>query len=141
MLFAQLRLVLVLLLLPLAACAARGPNGPVVRFAQATPADLAAVEEAPEVWYHFVPGDRFPVIQLFAGMAEASSGPTEMVVKREFYLVRKNGKIFFSFDGQRLVQNPFSRWAMIVGEGEAERGSIGVLQYVGPANEAPAGFR
>ena len=112
------------------------PQGPHVHYARATPQDLASVENQATVWYEFKVGDQVPMSFVFIGMAEMAANNLRMVVKRHFFIVRHNDRQFFSFDGRTLVQNPFSRWGMVIGRGQ-DRGNAAVMMYVGPANEAP----
>lgn len=125
------------LLLLVSACGA--PQGPHIRYAQATPQELAAAEQEDTVWYEFHPGDEITMLFAFLGMAEMG-GELRMVVKREFFIVTHKGRTYFSFDGRSLEANPFSRWGMLIGRGN-ERGRTALMMYVGPANEAPAELR
>lgn len=128
-----------LVALTLSACGA--PQGPRIRYVHASPQQLAAAENEDVVWYEFQPGDEGPIGFLFLGMAEIAPTEVRMVVQRQFWIVVfKDGRTMFSFDGRRLQQNPFSRWGMLIGRGE-HRGSMALLMYVGPQNEAPAQLR
>jgi len=123
------------------ACGPGAPQGPRVRYAHASIQELASVEGEQVVWYEFQTGDRFPAAFLLAGMAEATEGELQLVVRRPFWVVVfASGRAEFSFDGRRLVRNPFSRWGFLIGRGET-RGSAAFVMYVGPANEAPAELR
>jgi len=125
----------------LGAAACGAPQGPHIRYVQATPEQLAAVEGERMVWYEFQPGDEVPMGFAFLGMAEMGSDSLRMRVQRPFWIVVfESGRTSFSFDGRTLVDNPFSRWGMMIGRGE-QRGTTALLMYVGPANEAPAALR
>lgn len=114
------------------------PQGPRVRYAQASQEELASAEKEPVVWYEFQPGDEFPVMFVFAGMGQMGGEEIPFVVKRPFWVVVfEDGRSEISFDGETFDPNPFSRWAMMIGRGES-RGNTGFLLYVGPAGEAPA---
>jgi hypothetical protein len=118
-----------------------GPSGPRVRYAHATPEQLAAAENERAVWYEFQPGDELTLAFALLGMGEMASDQMRMVVKRPFWIVvHKGGRTDFSFDNKRLESNPFSRWGMAVGKGE-HRGKLMFLMYVGVEREAPASLR
>lgn len=130
-----------LLVLATLAVGCGGPQGPKIRYAHASADELAAAEKEPVVWYEFQPGDEVPVVFGFLGMAEMGSDRMRMVVKRPFWIVVfEDGRTEFSFDGETLDPQPFSRWGMLIGRGE-NRGSTAVLMYIGPASEAPAELR
>ncbi|MEM9194664.1 MAG: hypothetical protein AAGF12_36130 [Myxococcota bacterium] len=113
------------------------PQGPHIHYARATPEQLAAVEDEPVVWYEFRQGDEVPMLFAFLGMGEMGSEDLQMTVTRPFWVVVfEDGRSLFSFDGSSLIQNPFSRWGLIIGRGE-NRGSTALLMYVGPRDEAP----
>lgn len=117
------------------------PQGPHVRYVQASPEQLASVEGEQVVWYEFQAGDEVPMGFAFLGMAELGSNNLRMTVRRPFWIVVfQSGRTSFSFDGHTLVDNPFSRWGMMVGRGD-QRGSMALLMYVGPADEAPPALR
>ncbi len=130
-----------LLVLLVMVCACGSSQGPRVRYANASPQELAAAENEPVVWYEFQPGDQVPVDFAFLGMAEMGAERLRMVVQRPFWIVvHQNGHVNFSFDNRRQVANPFSRWGFLIGEGD-RRGRTGLVMYVGPAHEAPAQLR
>jgi len=139
--FDKRMLVLVLGSVCVLAAGCGAPQGPRVRYVQATPEQLASVEGERVVWYEFQTGDQVPMGFAFLGMAEMGSNDLRMTVRRPFWIVVfQSGRTSFSFDGRHLEDNPFSRWGMVIGRGE-QRGSAGLLMYVGPANEAPAALR
>lgn len=121
-------------------CAA--PQGPHVRVAHASAAEMNAHKDAKVVWYEFQKGDVVPMKFALIGMVQAE-GPNDMklVATRPFYVVTfKDGRTMFSFDGKKLVAEPFAKWAMLVGPGE-QRGETAFLLYVGRRDEMPEQLR
>ncbi len=111
------------------------PPGPFVRVATATPAQLAAVQDAPMVWYEFQPGDAVPVHFGFLGVFEGGTDqPAVFRAKRKFFLVmRKDMPMLISFDGTTFAgpNNIQSILAVLPREDGGPGGQLGWLHYIG----------
>jgi hypothetical protein len=135
-------LIFVTLLATLVGCGA--PGGPRVRYAHATPADLAAVEGAKTVWYEFQAGDVVPMNFVFLGIFEASTPqPVRMVAQKNVWVVvTKNKKTAFSFDGRRLVAGEeIAKWVMLMGTRGEQAGQVTTGLIVGRQNDLPPELR
>ncbi len=136
----------------LSACMA--PQGPRVRVATATKAELESVQSEDVVWYEFQPGDVVPVQFGFLGTMEGGSdGPAVFRAKRQFYFVTTQHGLKISFDGKSFAGPNSSQsviavvprrdgkggalvWAIYVGEsGDAEGELDRILAESSPAQE------
>jgi hypothetical protein len=128
-----------LLALALGGCGAA--VGPHVRVATATPEQLAAVEDADNVWYEFQPGDIIPVRLAFLGAMEGGSqSPAVFRAKQHFYFVMfKNAPMQISFDG-RSFAGPAASQSLIavVPRKEGSGGQIGWVIYMGESGDPKA---
>jgi hypothetical protein len=119
------------------ACAAA--QGPRVRVATATRAELAAAENEDSVWYEFQPGDMVPVQFGFLGAVEGGTdGPAVLRAKQQFFLVTtKQGPMRLSFDGESFVGNN-SMQAIIapVPRKDGKGGALVWVVYMGESGDA-----
>lgn len=130
------------LLVALVGCG--GPQGPRVRFTQATPNQLAALQNEPTVWFEFHPGDEVPMSFVLAGIFEsATPQPVRMVAKQHFWVVvQREGTTFFSFDGRRLVRgDQLAKWGLLLGTSGEQAGRSGVILLVGRPQDLPPDLR
>jgi hypothetical protein len=120
-----------------------GPQGPRVRFTQATPAQLAALEGERTVWFEFVPGDEVPMSFVLAGIFESvTPEPIRLVAKQHFWVVQRDGATFFSFDGRRLVRgDQLAKWGLLLGTSGEQAGRAGVILLVGRPQDLPPQLR
>lgn len=125
-------------LLSSACVAAQGPR---VRVATATQAELKAVEEEDNVWYEFQPGDIVPVHFGFMGAVEGGTdGPAALRAKQQFFLVTsKQGPLRLSFDGETFVGGS-SMQAIIapVPRKDGKGGALVWMVYMGESGDAEA---
>ncbi|MBI5536309.1 MAG: hypothetical protein HY898_26540 [Deltaproteobacteria bacterium] len=118
-----------------AACFA--PQGPHVRVATATPAEIEAVRDQDNVWYEFQPGDVVPVQFAFLGVAEGGSDrPSLLRAKRPFYFVmQKSGPMQISFDGKTFATPESLKAVVAVMPGEPKGGKVGWIIYMGESGD------
>lgn len=130
-----------LLLFALMSSACVGAQGPRVRVATASSAELQAVESEDSVWYEFQPGDVVPVHFGFMGAVEGGTdGPAALRAKQQFFLVTsKQGPLRLSFDGETLVGGG-SMQAIIapVARKDGKGGALIWMLYMGESGNAEA---
>ncbi|MEZ4251901.1 MAG: hypothetical protein R3B99_27125 [Polyangiales bacterium] len=139
----MLRTLSLVTLLFLVACAG-GPEGPRIRYAQASPAQLSAVRGERTVWYEFHPGDEVPMTFVLAGIFEsATPQPIRMVAKQHFWIVvQQGGQTYFSFDGRQLMRgDQLAKWGVLLGTEGDDAGQTGVLLLVGRPQDLPPAMR
>ena len=116
-------------------------QGPRVRVATATQAQLQAVENEDSVWYEFQPGDVVPVHFGFIGAVEGGTdSPAGLRAKQRFFLVTsKQGPLRLSFDGETLVGGG-SMQAIIapVPRKDGKGGALLWMLYMGESGNAEA---
>lgn len=132
-----------LLFLPL--CVACGaPQGPHVRFAHASGAEIEAAQGSGQVvWYDFEAGDDVPFGLGLLGIAEAvTEEPVRMVARRDFSIVMfPDGRTMFSFDGRSLVSSQsVARWSIALGAHEGQARGVIVL-VLGRRQDLPEELR
>lgn len=112
------------------------PPKTIVRFTQATEAQLNAVEDGQTIWYEFQPGDEVPLNIGLIGSAEAVAPNLELVAKRRFFIVVwPYGPPLLSFDGESTVYEG-SKTFIAFEKGEAGN-TINVLTYLGLPADMP----
>ncbi len=124
----------------LSACGA--PQGPRIRFAQASPAQLASAENEEVVWFEFKQGDAVPMVFLVKGIVDAEAdAPIRLTATRDFWVVSfRDGRQFFSFDGRSLYQGQVGKFGLFLtsdGQGPA----TGIMLYIGRPQDAPPELR
>lgn len=133
---------LALLALTLAACGA--PQGPHVRFARASAAEIEAARDSGQVvWYDFDAGDEVPLEFGLIGVSEAlTEQPARMVARRPFSIVMfPDGRTYFSFDGRSLTSPQMAaRWSIALGS-DANGGRAGLLLFIGQPGDLPPELR
>ena len=133
---------LFLALLSAAGCGA--PQGPHVRFAQASQAAIETARSSGQVvWYDFEAGDEVPIMFGLIGVSEAiSEQPSRMVARRPFSIVIfPDGSTMFSFDGRSLTSPQVAaRWSIAL-DADAEGGRAGLLLFIGEHEDLPEGLR
>lgn len=116
-------------------------QGPRVRVATATQAELHAVEKEDNVWYEFQPGDIVPVHFGFLGAVEGGTdGPAALRAKQQFFLVTsQQGPLRLSFDGETFV-GASSMQAIIapVARKDGKGGALVWMVYMGESGDAEA---
>lgn len=127
--------------LALLASACGAAQGPRVRVATATQAQLEAVDDEDNVWYEFQPGDLVPVHFGFMGAVEGGTdGPAALRAKQQFFLVTsKQGPLRLSFDGETFVGGS-SMQAIIapVPRKDGKGGALLWMLYMGESGNAEA---
>ena len=117
----------------LAAC--MPPQGPHVRVATATPAELAAVRDKDNVWYEFEAGDVIPLQLGFVGAIQGGTMERGGVVraKRKLYFVmKKNAPMQISFDGKSFASPDSSKFVVAVAPREGQpAGELVWIIYIG----------
>jgi hypothetical protein len=129
------------LLLSFGAGCMQAPQGPRIRVATATAADLAAAENQDVVWYEFAPGDVVPVALAFFGVMEGGAqGPVGFRAKRRFWFVMsKNGPMRLSFDGQTFAQPNSSQSVIaVMPRKDGQGGQLGWFIYMGESGDPEA---
>lgn len=130
-----------LLSLAMLSSACGAAQGPRVRVATASQAELQSVEDEDNVWYEFQPGDIVPVQFGFIGAVEGGSdGPAALRAKQQFFLVTsKHGPLRLSFDGETLVGGG-SMQAIIapVARKDGKGGALLWMLYMGESGDAEA---
>ncbi|MCC6554567.1 MAG: hypothetical protein IT372_16430 [Polyangiaceae bacterium] len=124
----------------LSGCAA-APQGPRIRVATATPAEIEAVKDKDDVWFEFQPGDIVPVAFAFLGVAEGGSDqPALLRAKRQFFFVMsKDGPMRISFDGQTFAGPQSSQAVIGVMPRQGENGGqVGWIIYLGESGDVKA---
>ena len=118
------------------ACGAQRHN--TVRFVTATPADLKTAEQQDEVWYEVQAGDELPLHFVFAGVANGvNEMPLVLKAQKPFYFVsRKDGRFYFSFDGQTIAHEA-GKFAITLVPGPPSN-KAGILIYLGKPEEMEA---
>lgn len=115
-------------------------NGPHVRFAEASSAEIENAQRSGEIiWYDFEPGDSVPIVFGLVGVSEAvSETPVRWVARRRFsVVVYPDGRTLFSFDGRRLVPgNIAAAWSLGLGAGE-QGGEATLLLFIGEQQDLP----
>jgi len=128
----------------LAAAACGAPQGPHVRFAHASAAEIDAARASGEVvWYEFEAGDEVPLQFGLIGVSEAvTDQPVRMVAQRPFAIVIfPDGRTMFSFDGSSLTSPvQAARWSIALGS-DAQGGRAGLLLYIGRPGDVPRELR
>lgn len=130
--------VLSLALLSSACGAAQGPR---VRVATASHAQLEAVEKEDQVWYEFQPGDIVPVQFGFIGAVEGGNdGPAALRAKQQFFLVTsKHGPLRLSFDGKTFAGgNSMQAIIAPVPRKDGKGGALLWMLYLGESGDAEA---
>lgn len=133
-----------LLGLSLTATACGAPQGPHVRFADATQSQIEAAQQSGDVvWYDFEAGDEVPMIMGLVGVSAAvTEQPTRWIARRAFsVVVFPDGRTLFSFDGRRLVPGEIAvRWNLALGAGP-EGGRAALLLFIGEEQDVPVELR
>jgi len=120
------------------------PRGTHVRFATASPSQIQALENHPEVvWYDFKAGDEVPLDFGVLGVSEGvTEQPITFVARRDFsILVFPNGTTAFSFDGKHAVPaERAAKWVIALGaDEEGGRATIGL--FIGERKDMPEELR
>jgi hypothetical protein len=129
-----------LVFITLSGCGA--PQGPRIRFAQASPAQLASAESEEVVWFEFRQGDSVPMVFLVKGIVDAEADtPVRLTASRDFWVVSfRDGRQFFSFDGKSLYGGQVGKFGLFLtsdGQGPA----TGIMLYIGRPQDAPPELR
>jgi hypothetical protein len=127
-------MMLPLALLSMATIGCGAAQGPRIRVATATAAQLEAVKDTDGVWYEFQPGDVVPVQFAFLGVVEGGvQEPAVLRAKRQFFFVTyKNQPLRLSFDGKSFAGPNASQSIIGVFPREDGKGSqIGWIIYLG----------
>ena len=115
-------------------------DGPRIRVATATSAELEAVKDEDKVWYEFREGDEVPVNLAFFGVMEGGTEGAAFRAKKTFYFVMfKNGPMQISFDGKSF-SGPNSSQSIIavVPRKDGKGGQLGWLIYMGESGNPQA---
>ncbi len=117
-------------------------TGPRIRVATVTPAELAAVQDEPMVWYEFQPGDVVPVQLGFIGVVQGlTDQPVALRATKRFFLVmRKDQPMLISFDGETFAgpQSAQSIIAVLPREDGGPGAQVGWLHYFGESGDPEA---
>lgn len=120
------------------------PQGPHVRFAQASRAEIEAAQHGDRVvWYDFEAGDDVPLAFGLVGVAEAlTDQPQRMVAQRPFSIVVfPDGRTMFSFDGSSLVDPRMAaRWSIALGSDD-NGGRAALILFIGLPGDLPEELR
>lgn len=119
-----------------------GPQGPRIRFAQATTAQIQAVQNEEVVWYEFRTGDRVPMIFILQGIVKAeANAPVTLEATRDFWVVVfQDGRQFFSFDGQNLYRGELGKFGLFLA-GTDEGPASAIMLFIGQRQGMPAELR
>ena len=120
----------------IALAAGCAPPRTIVRFTQATEAQLKAPENGQAIWYEFQPGDEVPLNIALIGSAEAVAPNLKLVAKRRFFLVVSSyGPPRLSFDGESTAYEGSQTFLAFE---KAELGNtLNVLTYLGLPADMP----
>ncbi len=120
----------------LSACMA--PQGPRIRVANATKAELDEAQSEQTVWYEFQPGDIVPVQFGFLGAIEGGSdGPAVFRAKRQFFFVTTSQGLKISFDGKSFAGPKSSQSVIaVVPRRDGKGGALVWAIYVGESGDA-----
>lgn len=112
------------------------PPQTIVRFNQATEAQLSATENGQTIWYEFQPGDEVPLNIGVIGTAEAVAPNLKLITKKRFFIVvSPYGPPRLSFDGVSTVYEG-SRTFLAFEKAEAGN-TVNVLTYLGLPADMP----
>ena len=123
----------------LSAC--MGPQGPHVRVATATAAELDALKDKDNVWYEFQPGDIVPVEFLFLGAVEGGDEkPAVLRAKRRFFFAMDSqGMMHISFDGKTFAGPESSKSVIaVIPRADGKGGQLGWVIYIGESGNVKA---
>ena len=118
------------------------PQGPHIRFAQATSAQLQSAQNEEVVWYEFHAGDEVPMVFVLRGIVEADAPQAiSLRATRDFQVVVfQDGRQFFSFDGRHLFQGELGKFGLFLTSNEG-RPMTGVMLFIGQREVMPAELR
>lgn len=119
-----------------------GPQGPRIRFAQASSAQIQSAQNEDVVWYEFRAGDRVPMIFVLQGIVKAEAEtPVFLEATRDFWVVvYKDGRQFFSFDGAHLYRGELGKFGLFLAATE-EGPASAVMLFIGQRADMPAELR
>lgn len=126
----------------LAGCGAHR-EGPRIRVATASAAELQGALKEDTVWYEFQPGDIVPVHFAFMGAIEGGSdNPAVFRAKQHFFFVTtKNGSMRLSFDGETFAGTRSSQSVIVVAPRKGGKGGQLLWAiYMGESGDAEGEF-